>query len=103
MGDSKNSLSTDSSRDSNGEGVLAGAQEQVNLIKGRASITAFQQNATALASETITGVKETVVDNIMPAAGEVLQSAQESIYSLTGKATTGTDLQEEKGMFHPYT
>ncbi|KAF3386220.1 hypothetical protein F1880_000861 [Penicillium rolfsii] len=92
------SLSTDSSRDSNEGGVLASVQQQVNSIRGGESITAFQQNATTLASEKITGVKETVVDDIIPAAGEALQSAQKSIYSLAGKVTTGNDLQGEQGM-----
>jgi hypothetical protein len=103
MSDSNHSLSTDSSRDSNGDGVLAGVQQQINSIPGGASITAFQQNATALASEKVTDVKKTVVDDIMPAAGEALQSAQETFYSLAGKVTTGNDLQRENGMFLPCT
>ncbi|OKP00354.1 hypothetical protein PENSUB_7811 [Penicillium subrubescens] len=97
MSDSNNSLSTDSSRDSNGDGVLTSVQQQINSITAGASATRFQQNVTALASEKITDVKEAVVDNIIPAAGEALQSAQESIYTLAGKVTTGNDLQGEKG------
>lgn len=103
MTGSDNSLSTDSPRDSNREGVLAGVQQQLNSIPGGASITAFQQNATALASEKVTDVKETVVNDIMPVASEALQSAQESIYTLAGNLTTENDVQGEKGMSRPCT
>ncbi|KAJ5891706.1 uncharacterized protein N7473_007934 [Penicillium subrubescens] len=102
MSDSNNSLSTDSSRDSNGDGVLTSVQQQINSITAGASATRFQQNVTALASEKITDVKEAVVDNIIPAAGEALQSAQESIYTLAGKVTTGNDLQGEKETDSPH-
>jgi hypothetical protein len=103
MSGSNNSVSTDNSRDSNGASVLVGVQQQINTITGGASITEIQQNVIAVASEKVTGVKEAVVENIMPPAGEALQSAQKSIYTLAGKVATGSDSQGEKGMFLPCT
>ncbi|OOQ88400.1 hypothetical protein PEBR_13771 [Penicillium brasilianum] len=95
MGDLNTSVSTDSPRDSKDEGILAGVQQQINSVTGGASITEIQQNITTVAGEKAHALKATVVNDIVPAASEALQSAQESIRTLTEKATNGNDAQEE--------
>jgi hypothetical protein len=102
MGDLNTSVSTDSPRDSKDEGILADVQAQINSVTGGASITEIQQNITTVAGEKAHAVKDTVVNDIVPAASEALQSAQESIRTLAEKATNGKDAQEEKGMFLLY-
>lgn len=99
MDDPKASLSTDSPSEPNGEGVLAGVKQQINSMTGGASVTEIQQNITTATGETVKSLKETVVDNVVPAAGEALQSAQASISALTGKAATESEAQVEKSKF----
>lgn len=99
MDDANTSVSTNSSSEPNSEGVLAGVKQQINSITGGASVTDIRQNTATVAGEKVNGLKETVVDNVVPAAGDALQSAQERISALAGKVTTGSESQVEKGMF----
>jgi hypothetical protein len=101
MGDSNNSLPTDPASDSNREGVLASAKQQINSMTGGASVTDIQQNFTTAAGEKAAVLKETVVENVMPAAGEALQSAQQSLQTLASKAIPESNSQGENGMFIP--
>jgi hypothetical protein len=99
MDDPNASLSTDSPSEPNGEGALAGVKQQINSMTGGASVTEIQQNITTATGETVKSLKETVVDNVVPVAGEALQSAQASISALAGKAATESEAEVEKSMF----
>lgn len=99
MDDPNASLSTDGSNEESHGGVLAGVKHHINSMTAGVSVTEIQQNITTAAGETVNDLKETVVDNVVPAAGEALQSAQASISALAGKAATESASQVEKGMF----
>lgn len=77
-------------------------KQQIDTVTGGASITEIQQNITTVAGEKANALEETVVNDIIPAASEALQSTQESIRSLAEKATNGNNAQGEKGMFLLY-
>ena len=98
MDDPNASLSTDGSSGESHGGVLAGVKHHINSTTAGVSVTEIQQNITTAAGETVNDLKETVVDNVVPAAGEALQSAQASISALAGKAATESVSQVEKGM-----
>ncbi|KAJ5389556.1 uncharacterized protein N7496_000624 [Penicillium cataractarum] len=98
MGDSNTSLSTDSSRDSKDEGVLASVKHQLDSVTGGAAIAEIQQNIPTVAEEKVNALKETVINDVVPATGEALQSAQESIRALAEKVMTGHEAQGGKEM-----
>lgn len=98
MDDQNASLSTDGSSEKSRDGFLAGVKQHINSMTVGASVTEIQQNIKAAAGETVNGLEETVIDNVVPAASEALQSAQASISALAGKAATESESQVEKGM-----
>lgn len=66
------------------EGILAGAKQETSSLAGGTSATEIKDNVASVAGKKMTGVKQTVVDDAMPAAAGALQTAQDKIRGLTG-------------------
>ncbi|KAJ5128728.1 hypothetical protein N7448_002445 [Penicillium atrosanguineum] len=62
------------------QGSFAGVKDQLDDLT-RSSVTDFKDSFVAVASDAVTGVKETVAEGI-PIATEALQSAQDRVRSL---------------------
>lgn len=69
---------------SQSEGILAGAKQQVNSLAGATPATEIKDNVVGAAGEKMTGVKQTVVNDTVPAVTGALQTAQNKIRDLTG-------------------
>ncbi|KAJ5175258.1 uncharacterized protein N7482_001135 [Penicillium canariense] len=85
------------------EGILAGMKKQSSSTPSGSSISNTQQDLTTIASEklNLNGMKELIFDDVVPVAGGALQSAQECIYTLAGKAAGVGERQARQGLQSP--
>lgn len=65
-------------------GILGAAKGQIDSLTGGVSVAEMKDNVAGAAGEKVTRVKETVLDDAVPAATGALQSAQDKIRSLAG-------------------
>lgn len=81
------------------EGMKAGVKGQIDSMTSGPLVTDTKNNVTAVAGETIQGVKETVLDGAVPAAAEALKGAQDRVLALAGRGNGAKSDSAEKGLF----
>lgn len=81
------------------EGMMASVKGQIDSMTSGPLVTDTKNKATAVAGETINGVKETVLDGAVPAAAEALQGAQDRVLALAGRGNEAKSDSAEQGLF----
>ncbi|KAJ5935214.1 hypothetical protein N7466_004761 [Penicillium verhagenii] len=92
----------ESESESNSSGALGDVKTRLNNMTGGSSISEISSRATAVAGEKVVALKDTVMENAVPAAGEALQSLGGRIRNLAGEVeeTVEEDLDMEKHSEH---
>lgn len=83
--------------DAPSESTSAGTERQTGTVTGGSSITEIKDQVVSATGQTLDDAKQTVLNDMVPAATGALQNAQENLRSIAGGDKAGIEGQSKQG------